>query len=408
LEPKITYGTSSVYLTLILAYASAIDALKYGQTPADDPNSYGAWSDQAFFAQSAGLTPLQYAQTKLKAFVATVVTSPYFGLGLQLPTPYTPLYVLHFAPEHADTFFPDDIALAYASVLKAPPPLQPAPFAQRWTSWAVGFGGSSKNDGTSATTGNALTTRAAGGIGGLEYLFSPQTKLGFALGGTGANWDIGAAGSARADAFQYAIYGRTGSGPAYLTGWVSAGDYWTTSNRLAGGGDNVTASYTASGYGGRLEAGYGYAALPLLVISPYAAVRVQYFHTPNYSEIDISGGGMGVSYNAENVTDTRSELGARFDNTQVFSSGALLELNLRVAWAHDWVSNPAATGVYEAAPLLGFSISGVPLPTDSALTTVKAELRNIGSQWSLVAQFDGQFASSFHMYAGTTGLRYAW
>jgi hypothetical protein len=45
--------------------------------------------------------------------------------------------------------------------------------------------------------------------------------------------------------------------------------------------------------------------------------------------------------------------------------------------------------VFEAAPLT------VPLPTGSALTTAKTELLKVGSQWSLVAQFDGQIASSF-------------
>ena len=33
-----------------------------------------------------------------------------------------------------------------------------------------------------------------------------------------------------------------------------------------------------------------------------------------YSETDLTGGGFGLSYNAMNGTDTRSELGARFDD----------------------------------------------------------------------------------------------
>ena len=42
-----------------------------------------------------------------------------------------------FAPdEHAS--LPPDIALAYAGVLKAPPP---APFEQRWTTWGASYGG---------------------------------------------------------------------------------------------------------------------------------------------------------------------------------------------------------------------------------------------------------------------------
>ena len=45
---------------------------------------------------------------------------------------------LGFAPDQQKSL-PPDIALAYADALKAPPPT----FAQRWTAWGAGFGGSS-------------------------------------------------------------------------------------------------------------------------------------------------------------------------------------------------------------------------------------------------------------------------
>ncbi len=48
-------------------------------------------------------------------------------------------------------------------------------------------------------------------------------------------------------------------------------------------------------------------------LTPYAAVQAQSFRTPAYSETDVNGGGFGLAYNARTGTDTRSELGARFD-----------------------------------------------------------------------------------------------
>ena len=51
-------------------------------------------------------------------------------------------------------------------------------------------------------------------------------------------------------------------------------------------------------------------------MTPYAALQVQDFHTPGYSETDLTGGGFGLTYASMNATDTRSELGARFDNLQ--------------------------------------------------------------------------------------------
>ena len=53
--------------------------------------------------------------------------------------------------------------------------------------------------------------------------------------------------------------------------------------------------------------------LPTLDVTPYGAVQVQDFHTPAYSESDPTGGGFGLSYNAMNATDVRTEVGSRFD-----------------------------------------------------------------------------------------------
>jgi uncharacterized protein with beta-barrel porin domain len=55
------------------------------------------------------------------------------------------------------------------------------------------------------------------------------------------------------------------------------------------------------------------AAYNAIGITPYAAIQAQNFRTPTYSETDLTGGGFGLCYAAMNGTDTRSELGARFD-----------------------------------------------------------------------------------------------
>ena len=43
----------------------------------------------------------------------------------------------------------------------------------------------------------------------------------------------------------------------------------------------------------------------IIGVTPYAALQVQDFHTPGYSETDLTGGGFGLTYNAMNATDTR-------------------------------------------------------------------------------------------------------
>jgi uncharacterized protein with beta-barrel porin domain len=107
-----------------------------------------------------------------------------------------------------------------------------------------------------------------------------------------------------------------------------------------------------------------------------------------------------------NATDTRSELGARFDNLQVVD-GMPLVLRARVAWAHDWVSNPSLGAVFQALPGSNFTVNGAAVPENSALTTAAAEL-HINASWTAIAKFDGEFAQTAQTYAGTGTLRYSW
>jgi uncharacterized protein with beta-barrel porin domain len=141
-------------------------------------------------------------------------------------------------------------------------------------------------------------------------------------------------------------------------------------------------------------------------ITPYAAVQVQDFHTPGYSETDASGGGFGLNYAAMSATDTRSELGTRLDDLTMVDGMPLL-LRGRLAWAHDWVSNPALSAVFQTLPGSNFIVTGAAIPSNSALTTAAAELL-INANWSATAKFDGEFASRAQTYAGTGVLKYSW
>jgi hypothetical protein len=107
-----------------------------------------------------------------------------------------------------------------------------------------------------------------------------------------------------------------------------------------------------------------------------------------------------------NATDTRGELGGHFDDLTVFR-GMPLILRAQVAWAHDWVSNPALNASFESLPGTSFTVFGAPIPHDSALTSASAQLF-FTPNWSLQAKFDGEFASGSQVYAGSGTLRYTW
>ena len=112
----------------------------------------------------------------------------------------------------------------------------------------------------------------------------------------------------------------------------------------------------------------------------------------------------GTAYVA---TDTRSELGSRFDHVALVDSRAVLTLRGRLAWAHDWITDPALAAVFQALPGAGFIVNGATLPNDSALASAGAELR-LANGVTLLTKFDGAFASGSYTLAGTAAVRYRW
>ena len=183
----------------------------------------------------------------------------------------------------AGQYLPSEIALAYASVFKAPP--KPVPFYEpRWTMWGGAYGGSNHTNGDPAVIGSHdLSARTAGLAGGFDYRTTPDTVVGLAFAGGGTNWSLSQGlGGGKSDAFQAGIYGATKCGPAYLAAAFTFANHWMSTDRLALG-DHLTADFNAQSYGGRLEGGYRFET-PYGGITPYAAIQAQNFHSPDYSE----------------------------------------------------------------------------------------------------------------------------
>ena len=312
-----------------------------------------------------------------------------------------------FAPEQ-EASLPSDIAEAYASILtKTPAPQQT--FEQRWSAWGSGYGGAAKLDGNPVVGSGDVTASDYGFAAGMDYRATPNSVYGFALAGGGTNWSVAQnLGTGRSDSFQIGVHDTTHWGPFYLSGALAFANHWFTTNRIAVG-DQLQAKFDGQSYAARGEAGYRY-AVPvtgaIIGVTPYAALQVQDFHTPSFSETDLTGGGLGLAFNAMNATDTRSELGARFDNVQVVNAMPLV-LRGRLAWAHDWISNQSLGAVFQALPGSNFTVNGAAPPTNSALTSASAEL-HLTANWTAIAKFDGEFAPTAQTYSGTGTLKYSW
>ena len=312
---------------------------------------------------------------------------------------------LGFAPER-DAALPSDIALAYSSVLKAPA-MQAQPIEPRWTAWGGAYGGSNKTSGDPAVLGSHdLAARTAGFAGGLDYRLSPNSVVGLALAGGGTNWSLAnGLGGGKSDAFQAGVYGATRYGPAYLAAAFAFTNHWMSTDRFAFARPSHRQLQRAElrrtdrerlslrdMYGG---------------VTPYAAIQAQSFRTPGYSETDTTGGGFALAYNSRTGTDTRSELGTRFDRVLALYTNAVLSLRARLAWAHDWMSDPTLAPVFQALPGASFIVNGATPAKNSALASAGTELR-LANGIALLAKFDGEFASHSSTYAGTGTVRYTW
>ena len=268
-----------------------------------------------------------------------------------------------FAPEQQANL-PPDIALAYASIInKAPNSRSPAwgNFDQRWTAWGAAFGGTNSANGDPSGVGSTnVSARTFGFAAGMDYRITPNSVVGSAFAGGGTGWGLASGlGNGRSDAFQAGIYGLTHEGPAYLATALAFANHWFATTRSALG-DQLNANFVEQSYGARLEAGYRFGILPSLGITPYGALQAQDFHTPGYSESD-PGGGFALSYAAMNATDIRTEIGSRFDAPTLVGHMPLV-LRGRLAWVHDFVSNPALGAVFQTLPGSNFTVNGAPIP----------------------------------------------
>jgi uncharacterized protein with beta-barrel porin domain len=285
-------------------------------------------------------------------------------------------------------------------------------FAQRWSIWAAGYGGSQTTDGGAALGSNTATSRVYGTAVGADYRFSPFTLAGFALAGGGTNFSTAnSLGTGRSDLFQAGAFVRHNVGPAYISGALAYGWQDVTTDRTVtiAGVDRLRAEFNANAFSGRVEGGYRFVTpwTGGVGITPYAAGQFTTFELPAYAESVVSGANtFALAYGAKSVTDTRSELGVRTDKSLPMQN-AILTLRGRFAWAHDFNPDRNIGATFQTLPGASFVVNGAAQAHDAALTTASAELK-WQNGWSVAATFEGEFSEVTRSYAGKGVARYAW
>jgi autotransporter-associated beta strand protein len=277
----------------------------------------------------------------------------------------------------------------------------------RWSVWGSAFGGGANISGNAALGSNTADTRAFGLAAGADYRISPATIAGFALAGGGTNFSVNSFGSGRSDLFQAGAFVRHTVGNAYVTGVLAYGAQDVSTDRtVAATGDHLQANFTTNAWSGRLEGGYRYVT-PWMGITPYAAAQFTTLQLPAYAEQVVAGAGLAaLSYSAQTVTDSRTELGLRSDKSYALQNG-IFTLRGRLAWAHDFNTDRTASSAFQALPGTFFIVNGAAVAHDSALTTASAEMKWMNG-WAAALTFEGEFSDVYNSYAGKGVVRYTW
>ncbi|WP_082540320.1 autotransporter domain-containing protein [Bosea sp. Leaf344] len=275
----------------------------------------------------------------------------------------------------------------------------------RWSVWGSGFGGVQFNGANGPANTAATTNRVYGAAVGADYRLSPETTLGFALGGAGTSFNSFGLGSGSSSLFQAGAFIRQQFGRSHIAASASYGWQEITTDRYLPG-EHLQGSFHANSYAARLEAGHR-VDLAGFGLTPYAAAQFSLLSLPAYREKALSGPGIfALGFAAKDATRLRGELGLRLDRTFMLAG---LPLTLRAGAA--LIANDKASTSnlvsFQALPGVTTLTRGAPVDRTALRSTAAAELR-LSKAMTVAASFEGEFARNSHSLGGKATLRYSW
>jgi uncharacterized protein with beta-barrel porin domain len=285
----------------------------------------------------------------------------------------------------------------------AGPPTTRRAFDPCWSAWSTTYGNHSRSSGDAVIGSHDTTLRTNGIIGGVDVRLTPGTVVGAAIAGGTSTWGLShALGGGNSDVSQTGAYGSARLGSFFLSAAFAYSWHDMNINRKVtlDGSDELRGSFVGQNIGGRIEAGLG--------LTPYAALQMQSFTAPGYSESAKTGNATFALDLAERTTrNTRTELGVWLDRHIAIDRSAQALLRGRVAWLHNWMDEPAILASFQTLPGASFTVLGAKPSPDALLSSIALDLK-FAHGLTIGARFDGEFASSSQIYAGTGTLRYQW
>jgi autotransporter-associated beta strand protein len=423
---QLNYDGGHAFLDLTLGSASGVEngGLNANQSAVNNaitgffnsngsiPGVFGSLTP-AGLTQASGenATAVQQSTFSAMSQFINLLTGPFFSHegGVTGDAPNAPAYADDSLDANAYAGAKSSTTVNDAYGLFTKTPLRRA-HDPRWSVWAAGFGGTQQSDGNAVTGSNNASSTVFGTAVGLNYFLSPDTLVGFALGGGGTRFAVTGFGNGRSDLFQTGLFVRHATGAAYVSAALGYGWQDVTTDRTVtiAGADRLRAEFNANAWTGRVETGYRFVA-PLigLGITPYAAGQSTALVLPGYAEQVVSGAQtFALGYNAKTVIDSRTELGVRTDRTIALVDAALV-MRGRFAWVHDFNPDRSVAAAFQTLPGAGFVVAGAAQAPNSALAALSAQVTWLNG-WSAATSFEADASSVTRSYAGKAVVRAVW
>ncbi len=254
---------------------------------------------------------------------------------------------------------------------------------------------------------------SAGVVGtmlGADTLLQSNTLLGASAG---VSHQTFSAGSGRGDSedVMLTLYARQN----FLTSayaWGTFGYGWhrvgTDRSVTLLGTDVLKARYQAHDFGGRIEAGYGFAVENLGTISPYTAFVGDSYYWPAYSEFAASGSALyAVSYASNTISITHTELGLRYGGVLASNPDHTIWIDALAAWEHELDDNPYVHAAFQTAPNSIFTLYGTRPARETALLGFGSRIQ-LDQSTTAGLRTDARVGVGTTIFSGTADITIRW
>ncbi|PRX09876.1 UNVERIFIED_ORG: T5SS/PEP-CTERM-associated repeat protein [Martelella mediterranea] len=273
------------------------------------------------------------------------------------------------------------------------------------------------NNETASVDGDAAAGNSGADIegntveGGYIAQIDDATSIGFVFGGGDISYDQSEQDGRADDHSLHAAITAAGQTKEGLYGVATVGvgiDDIDTRRTVSLGNatDQLRGSYSATTFGGRIEAG-GRIVNNGIAFIPFAAASAVYTSAPGYKEEVASGvGSSALAYSDASLFRGTVEAGVGFDTAGGDLVGRL-SFNSRLSYLYRYGGGGDANAHFLSLPGYGFSISSN-APTGSAVAA------NIGARIQLTPQADlslaayGEWGAEYSALIASAKLRYIW